>query len=225
MHGRWQLFLLCLLIAAPFSASADTALVTANSLSLRERASRSSRRIETLRTYEPLFVKSRRGEWAEVVSTAGKTGWVLAKYLSERAFVSVDVSRISADKLNVRRGPGTSYKVVFRIAQSYPLRVLDRVAADGSNWLMVLDYEGDRGWISGKLVTRSSQVITRLEKCNVRTGPGTENPIAFTTERGVLLKVISERSGWLKVRHADGDEGWISAKIVFGWLEVSAPSG
>ena len=143
--------------------------------------------------------------------SACKVGWVLGSYLTKNTYVSVE-----NDNLNVRRGPGTNYSVVMKVAKNYPFRIVDR----SEEWLLVADFDGDRGWVSQKLVSLSPYVITRLDKCNVRQGPSTESKIAFTAERGVLFKVQEEKDGWLRIKHSDGDEGWISAKIVFGWLET-----
>ena len=125
----------------------------------------------------------------------------------------------------MRRGPGTQYAVIMRLARNYPLRVLDRWASADSIWLKVMDVDGDRGWITAKLVKLTPFVITKLGESNVRTGNSTDDPIVFTAEKGVLLRVQQEKNGWLRVKHSDGDEGWISAKIVFGWQDVDDSKG
>lgn len=189
---------------------AEIVLVKAsNWLSLRAKPETSAERLQRLETYEPVKVISRRGDWAQVEATSDRRGWVLAEYLSQTSFVTVNI-----DQLNVRTGPGTDHPVKMKVGRHYPLYVV-KATADG--WLHVMDFDGDRGWISSNLISFDPYVITQLPKSNVRDGRGTENAIVFTAERGVVLKVLKEEKGWLNVRHADGDEGWISAKIVFGW--------
>ena len=188
-------------------------LVTAKtSLSLRKSPSKQATRIVALPTHEPVEVLQRKdATWAKVKTAEGKVGWVLSRYLSKTGFVSIKLQ-----KANVRRGPSTKYAIVMELGRHWPLRVLD-VASNG--WLKVQDYEGDRGWVSPSIVVSDPvYVIATLETCNVRRGIGTEHPVAFTCEKGVILKVLDEQKGWLKVRHTDGDTGWMSAKIVFGWL-------
>jgi SH3-like domain-containing protein len=212
MHVRGLQFLLaaCALFLSALPLHADPVLVKAETLSLREKPDTKSKRLETLTNYDLVEIKNRQGDWAQVQSKAGKVGWVLGSYLHTNAYVSVD-----NDTLNVRRGPGTNYSIVMRVSRHYPFRVVDR----SEDWLLVSDFDGDKGWVSKKLVSFTPYVITRLDKCNIRQGPGTESKIAFTAERGVLFRVLNERDGWLNIKHNDGDEGWISAKIVFGWLE------
>lgn len=211
MKLRLLLPLLTLLLVSGL-AGADVVLVNANSLSLRKSASTGASRLESLQTYTPVKVKSTNGDWAQVESTSGKTGYVLKRYLTKNPFVAVDT-----DKLNVRSGPGTNHPVQMRVARNYPLYVVSQ--SDG--WLFVMDYDGDQGWVTTNLVKVAPYVITQLEKSNIRSGVGTEHDVVFKAERGVILRVVDEKDGWLKVQHADGDEGWISSKIVFGWHDAN----
>ncbi len=203
-----------LLLALVFSissslASAEIVLVKADKwLSLRDKPDTSAERLQRLQTFEPVKVLSRRGDWAQVEATSDRRGWVLSEYLSQTSFVTVNI-----DQLNVRTGPGTDHPVKMKVGRNYPLYVIN----ESEGWLHVMDYDGDRGWISSNLATFEPFVITQLPKSNIRRGHGTDNAVAFTAERGVVLRVVKEDRGWLNVRHADGDEGWISAKIVFGW--------
>lgn len=191
---------------------AETVLVKANTLSLRKEPDTSSKRLQTLRTHEPVRVLARRGEWARVEATTSNEGWVLKSYLTRTPFVSIDV-----ESANLRRGPGTNYEVLWRVGRNFPLYVLDR----SNGWLHVMDFDGDEFWVSEKIVSFDRYVITQLSESNVRKGAGVQNDLVFRAERGVILKVLDYKEGWMKVRHADGDKGWISAKIVFGWFDAA----
>ncbi len=205
------LLLIALFAATASRAGAEKVLVKAETLSLRANPSGDAQKLETLATFDAVDVQKRQGEWALVKTKSSKLGWVLEKYLSPTVFITAD-----SDPMNVRRGPGDNYEVIMKVGKHYPLKVLDH--AEG--WLKISDFEGDRGWIQQKLASFAPYVITKGDKSNVRTGPKSDNPIAFTSEKGVLLKVLEQKEGWLKVKHEDGDEGWISAKIVFGWLDA-----
>lgn len=216
-----RLILACGLLLAGFAlqiAGAQAlALVDAETLTLRKTAEKSGASLGTLTTYEPVTLLKRDGDWAQVKTGDGKTGFVLARYLTKVGFVSVTL-----DKTNVRRGPGTEYAVIMNYGRNFPLRVLD-VASNG--WLKVLDFDGDRGWLSPKTVqAKPTYVITKLPKTNVRKDVGPDKELVYTAEKGVILEVLGEREGWLNVKHADGDVGWLSAKTVFGWLDVDDPS-
>lgn len=198
-----------LLSLAILPARAQDVLVKAEKLSLRKKADASADRVRSLVRFDGLSVKSRKGDWSEVQTTEGEKGWVLSSYLAANTFVTVKV-----DKVNIRRGPGDSYAVVMKVTRNYPLKVLKHTPG----WLRVEDFDGDGGWVMETLVAFDPYVITRQESCNVRTESSEGSKIVFTAERGVILKVLEEKKGWLRIKHSDGDEGWVSAKVVFGWL-------
>ena len=123
---------------------------------------------------------------------------------AERVAVDVELA-------NVRSGPGTQYKLLWKLEKHHPVDVLQK----SGGWFYVQDFEGDKGWIYGKLVNGDKAVIVDKVKCNVRSGPGTEHDIIFTVERGVPFKVLERKGEWLHIRHADGDVGWIHRTLVW----------
>ena len=222
LSPRW-LILIALLIAPALAFGANKhVLVKADTLSMRSEPKTSSKRLETLVTFQPVEIVETQDKWSKVKTLENKQGWVLSSYLTPNAFVRVDNERG-----NVRRGPGTEYAVTMYLGQNYPLRVLD-IARNG--WLKILDVEGDRGWIHPTLAKlEPNYVITRFAHSNLRKEPGTETEILFTAEKGAIFEVLKNQSTpdgkeWLFVKYSDGDTAWISSNIVFGWNEVDDPS-
>jgi SH3-like domain-containing protein len=216
----FRMFLVCILMLSVSSviASREIKLVKADSLSLRKSPSAKAEKLDTLATFQPVRVLEKKGKrWARVKTKNGKTGWVLNSYLSESAFVMAN-----HDKMNVRRGPGKEYVVIMNYGKNMPLLVLD-LASNG--YLKVMDVDGDRGWVHPNIVRlEPPYVITKLKECNIRGGPGTDHKILYNSEKGALWRVLKEKDGWLNVRFSDGDEGWLSGKIVFGWLDEKEKS-
>lgn len=207
-----------LLLLAPIVAPAEPhiVLVKAQTLSLRDKAKSTADVITKLSTYQPVDLLKKDGDWAQVKTPQNQTGYVLAEYLTNNAFVYAE-----DDKINGRYGPGTQYDVIIEYTQNMPLRVLD--LSDG--WLMVMDYEGDRCWVSAKTIKLTGRyVINKEENSNVRKGIGIGQDKVFTAQKGVIFQVLEEKDGWLHVKHADGSDGWLSAKLVFGWYDVAPPA-
>lgn len=118
---------------------------------------------------------------------------------------------VTASIANIRSGPGTGYAVLWQVEKYYPIRVLKRKG----HWCQFKDFEGDTGWISGKLVKNIATVITKKEKCNIRSGPSTRYEIVFTAEKGIPFRVLKRKGKWIQIRHADGDTGWIYNSLVW----------
>lgn len=112
---------------------------------------------------------------------------------------------------NARSGPGTDFKVLWKLEKYHPVEV---VRTEGA-WYYFQDFEGDKGWIHKDIVTKEPSVIAVKDKCNVRSGPGTDHGIVFTVEKGVPFKVVERKGEWIHIRHSDGDEGWIHRMLVW----------
>ena len=120
---------------------------------------------------------------------------------------------VSADKVNVRSGPGTSHEILWTVGQYYPV---DIIKTSGS-WCQFRDFEGDTGWIHRSLLGKISAVIVKGTIVNVRSGPGTGYSVLFQAEKGVSFKLLKRKKDWFEVQHADGEVGWIHKSLVWGY--------
>ena len=118
---------------------------------------------------------------------------------------------VKAEIANIRSGPNTSDAVIWQVERYHPLEVVQKQG----RWYLFKDFEGDRGWIHNSLLADINTVIVKNDTCNVRSGPGTDNAIRFTVDKGVPFKVLEEKENWLHVVHADGDQGWIHRSLVW----------
>ena len=112
---------------------------------------------------------------------------------------------------NIRSGPGTKYDILWNVEKNHPLFILEK----SGNWYRFRDFEGDEGWIHKSLLEKIPAVITIKDKCNVRSGPGTNNDILFTVEKGIPFKVLKKQGNWIQIEHSDGDQGWIHKSLVW----------
>ena len=118
---------------------------------------------------------------------------------------------VKADIANIRSGPGLTYDLLWQIEKYHPLQVVQK--KDG--WFRFKDFEGDEGWIHQTLVDTTPTVIVRVNRCNLRSGPGTQHDIAFTVDKGIPFKVLKTDGRWLQVQHADGDTGWLFNALIW----------
>lgn len=127
-------------------------------------------------------------------------GQVLAEYLTVRVPVA-----------NIRSGPDNTKDILWKVEQNHPLDIIEK----SGSWYRFRDFEGDEGWVHKSLLNNVPAVIAKKNKCNVRSGPGTDKNIVFTVEKGIPFKLVEQRDVWLHVVHADGDEGWIHKGLVW----------
>ncbi len=118
---------------------------------------------------------------------------------------------VTATIANIRSGPGSKYDILWKVEKYYPIFVIEKKG----EWYHFKDFEDDKGWVYKKLVSKLDAVITKKDNCNIRTGPGTQNKILFTVEKGIPFKVIKRKGNWLNIEHADKDQGWIHDSLVW----------
>lgn len=119
------------------------------------------------------------------------------------------VSVTKAD-VNLRSGPSTDNKVLFKLPAGYPLKVMSKKG----KWMKVSDFEGDKGWIYESLVSKSPYVIVTVKEANVRKGPGTNYEKVGSVAREVILRKLERKGEWVKVSHPKIN-GWLHSKLLW----------
>lgn len=133
--------------------------------------------------------------------------------LAAPAAHAVEMVTVDRDVINMRAGPGTGHQATWRLNRGYPLIVTARK----NGWLAVRDFENDTGWVLGRLTAKKPHFIVKKQDVNIRSGPGTRYKVVGKAKYGEVLRTLERRSGWAKVRNADGLTGWVSRKLLWGW--------
>ncbi len=120
---------------------------------------------------------------------------------------------ISRAKAAMRSGPGEKSPVKFELGVGYPLKVVSRQG----NWLKVTDFEEDGGWISKKQVGKTPHMIVEDKKTIIRNGPGENQRVVGNANRGVVLRTVKHKKGWVQVKHESGLTGWVRRDDLWGW--------
>jgi SH3-like domain-containing protein len=131
---------------------------------------------------------------------------------------SAEMISIKGDKINLRKGPGTKYSILWEYGNGYPLQIVKKKG----NWIKVKDFEKDSGWIHKSLLNYSPHVIVKVNrstkgKINIRKGPTTAQAIVGKAQYGVVFKTLNRKSGWINVKHESGLNGWIKENLLWGY--------
>jgi len=120
---------------------------------------------------------------------------------------------VAAEKANVRSGPGTEHEILWVVGRYYPFDIIKKYGP----WYKIRDFEEDIGWIHKSLLKDVPAVTVTGTRVNIREGPGKNFKILFQAEKGVSFKLLKRQKKWLKVKHADGEVGWIIKSLVWGY--------
>lgn len=109
--------------------------------------------------------------------------------------------------------PSVRSKKLFVASQLYPVEVM--VSID--SWVKVRDATGELSWVEKKALSEKRTVLVRAGLADVRQAAEEKSPLVFQVREGVALE-LSEvgASGWIKVRHRDGQTGFIRSSQVWG---------
>lgn len=108
--------------------------------------------------------------------------------------------------------PSTKAQKLFVLSRDYPVEVVVKV----EGWSKVRDDTGEFAWIENRQLSDRRTVMVRSSSAEARQAPADAAALAFTAEKGVLLEFIGMSAGWVKVRHADGETGFIKVSQLWG---------
>ena len=116
--------------------------------------------------------------------------------------------------------PSAKARPLFVLSRDTPLEVI--VPVEG--WTKVRDVGGTIGWIEKKNLADRRTLVVRVPAAEVRANPEDAAPLVFRAEQGVLLELAEAATGatttsmpgWVKVRHRDGQTGFVRITQVFG---------
>jgi N-acetylmuramoyl-L-alanine amidase len=118
------------------------------------------------------------------------------------------VGTVTADVLNVRKGPGTNYDVITTLKKGTKIEI----ATESNGWYKTPISGPKYGYVSAKYVVNGK--VVNCEVLNVRSGAGTEHKVIGTLKKGTSVKVIESKNGWHKILLEPAKCGWVSKKYV-----------
>lgn len=134
------------------------------------------------------------------------------------------MGQVTADKLNLRTGPGTGYGIAGSLTRGAQVEIL----STANGWSQI-KYNGNSYYVAAQYVKATTQVANpgtqqpaapaaataqvTASSLNLRTGPGTQYGIAGSLPRGTKVEIISSSGGWAKIKY-NGNTYYASAVYV-----------
>ena len=144
---------------------------------------------------------------------------VMALALSATAsFANSNEGTVTADALNVRSGPSTSYGITTKLYKGDKVEILET----SNGWHKIKASNGKIGWVSGDYIkvssgstsqpsTSTTKATVTADSLNVRKGAGTSYSVITKLSKGTVVDVLESASnGWKKIKTSGGTTGWAS---------------
>jgi SH3-like domain-containing protein len=111
-------------------------------------------------------------------------------------------------------GPSLKSQKIFVVGREYPFEVV--VSLEG--WAKVRDMAGaPLAWVERKALSDKRMVVVKSGTADVLAAGEPNARTIFRVEQNVLLELVEPPvSGWAKVKHRDGQIGFISISQVWG---------
>ena len=110
--------------------------------------------------------------------------------------------------------PSQKGSKLFVIRKDTPVEVV--VSLEG--WVKVRDAEGGLAWIEKKYLSDKHSVIVTAERAQIRQTADESAALSFEAEKNVALDFVEAApGGWIKVRHRDGQVGFVRANQIWGF--------
>jgi SH3-like domain-containing protein len=109
--------------------------------------------------------------------------------------------------------PSQKAKPLFVMARNTPVEAVVTLEA----WLKIRDADGTMAWVEKRQLSERRTVIVRSARAQVRSQADEKSSPVFEAEKDVVLELVEPAtSGWAKVRHRDGQSGYVAVGQVWG---------
>lgn len=126
--------------------------------------------------------------------------------------VAQDFRAVAVNAAVLYDAPSAKAKRLYIVNRGYPVEVV--VVVEG--WVKVRDANGELTWIENKSLTDRRTVMVKVPLAQVHQSADATAPLAFQAQENVILELVEVAGAWLRVRHQDGQTGFIRAAQVWG---------
>ena len=129
------------------------------------------------------------------------------------AALAVDYRSVSVPAAILYDAPSQQGKKLYLIKAQTPVEVVVRL----EGWFKVRDAEGSLAWIESRSLAERRMLVVTAPRGEVRQSDKPEAPLVAELDKWVAVEFVEAASpGWAKVRHKDGEAGYIRSTQVWG---------
>lgn len=127
--------------------------------------------------------------------------------------LALDFKSVGASPVIMYDAPSEKGRRVYVAPRGMPVEVV----LTYGEWSKVRDAAGTLSWLQSKSLTPKRMLVVSAANARVFNGADDNSQVVFTADKNVLLEMLeSPNNGWVKVRHRDGQTGFVKAGDVWG---------
>ena len=125
----------------------------------------------------------------------------------------MDYRSVSVPAAILYDSPSQQGKKLYLIKAQTPVEVVVRL----EGWFKVRDAEGSLAWIESRSLAERRMLVVTAPRGEIRQSDKPEAPLVAELDKWVAVEFVEAASpGWAKVRHKDGEAGYIRSTQVWG---------
>lgn len=129
------------------------------------------------------------------------------------AALAVDYRSVSVPAAVLYDSPSQQGKKLYLIKAQTPVEVVVRL----EGWFKVRDAEGSLAWIESRSLAERRMLVVTAPRGEIRQSDKPDAPLVAELDKWVAVEFVEAASpGWAKVRHKDGEAGYIRSTQVWG---------
>ncbi len=136
----------------------------------------------------------------------------LAGALSALSASALEFRSVAPKAAILYDAPSVKASKVLLLGKGYPVELL--VTLDG--WYKVRTASGELAWVEAKDLSPARTLAVKVARADVRAEPQDDAPVLFQAEQDVLLELLELSGAFARVRHADGETGYVRIDQVWG---------
>ncbi|MFZ6656288.1 SH3 domain-containing protein [Undibacterium sp. TJN19] len=141
------------------------------------------------------------------------TAMGLFALLSSSAAQALEFRSVGATPVIMYDAPSAKGGKLYVAPRGMPVEVVFTSGA----WSKVRDMSGDMSWVESKDLVSRRSLIVRAANAKVRTAADDAAALVFSADKHVLLEMAEPAAaGWVKVKHRDGQVGFVKITEVWG---------
>lgn len=130
-----------------------------------------------------------------------------------RAMAGIEFLSISDDAIILYDAPSLKAEKLFVVSRHLPVEAVVNV----NNWVKILDHSGGMAWVEKKALSSQRYVIVTVPLADIYQAANKNSELVFQAQEQVVLEWIETTdTGWVEVRHRDGQTGYVSVAQVWG---------
>lgn len=138
---------------------------------------------------------------------------ILILCLHSYAIAGLEYLSIADNAVVMYNAPSKKADKLYVASRYLPVEAVVRV----EGWVKIRDSSGTLSWVEQKAVSKKRFVVVVVQQAQVFQKADINSTLVFEAQKNVVLEWLdTSASGWVKVRHRDGQTGFVKITQVWG---------